>query len=718
MKLNFFIVISLLALSGNYPIAFGIEGLTVEYLRQPGDEGVTVADLKPEYGWIVDEQTEFQKAYQIIVSSSRDACEKTEGNVWDSGRVLSSTSSNIEHGGNALEENAEYFWKARIWDKGNEAGPYSSIQNFRTGAPGNTISSANRWQIERIKPVRVVRTSPKSIFVDFGRAAFGTLEIDYITPAKDRLTIHLGEKAKGGSIDREPGGTIRYQKVELEVRPGQTSYKIELTPDKRNTGSRAIKLPESFDVVMPFRYVEIENIDSTLTSNNIRQKAYFYYFNDRQSEFSCSDERLENIWDMCKYSMKATSFCGLYIDGDRERIPYEADAYINQLGHYCVDNEYSIAKQTIEYFIDHPTWPTEWLLHTPMLVYQDYYYTGDTELIEAYYDKLKHKTLIALARKDGLISTHNEKAGSKGYLKKLGFASPPHRGIRDIVDWPRNERDGYNMVAVNTVVNCFFYRNMQIMAEFADLLGKIDDADYYREMAAKVKRSINTKMFDEKRGIYVDGLDTDHAALHANMMPLAFDIVPDEHIDTVVEFVKSRGMACSVYGAQYLLQGLYRAGQSQYALDLMRAAHQRSWWNMIKVGSTITLEAWDMKYKPNADWTHAWGAAPANIVARFMWGIQPSKPGFQAVRIKPQLADLKQSIITMPTIKGAIRCEFKGKNAQSGVYIIELPGNMTGEFVLPGDIAVQLNDQVMNNAADELKLMPGRNLIKFKRRLH
>jgi hypothetical protein len=32
----------------------------------------------------------------------------------------------------------------------------------------------------------------------------------------------------------------------------------------------------------------------------------------------------------------------IYVDGDRERIPYEADAYINMLSHYAVDSEYSI----------------------------------------------------------------------------------------------------------------------------------------------------------------------------------------------------------------------------------------------------------------------------------------------------------------------------------------------------------------------------------------
>lgn len=37
------------------------------------------------------------------------------------------------------------------------------------------------------------------------------------------------------------------------------------------------------------------------------------------------------------------------------------------------------------------------------------------------------------------------------------------------------------------------------------------------------------------------------------MMPLAFGLVPQARKKKVTDFVVSRGMACSVYAAQYLL---------------------------------------------------------------------------------------------------------------------------------------------------------------------
>lgn len=145
------------------------------------------------------------------------------------------------------------------------------------------------------------------------------------------------------------------------------------------------------------------------------------------------------------------------------------------------------------------------------------------------------------------------------------------------------------------------------MTELAAAIGRDEDAMMFSEMANKVRKVINSKLFNSHSGAYVDGQGTMHSSLHANMTALAFDVVPDAHKASVVAFIKSRGMACSVYGAQYLLEGLYNAGEAGYALQLMTATHDRSWWNMIKIGSTITLEAWDMNYKPNADWNHAWG---------------------------------------------------------------------------------------------------------------
>jgi hypothetical protein len=192
------------------------------------------------------------------------------------------------------------------------------------------------------------------------------------------------------------------------------------------------------------------------------------------------------------------------------------------------------------------------------------------------------------------------------------------------------------------------------MARIAGVLGYDEDQARFSEQADLVKTTINRLLYDPSRGVYIDGEGSRHASLHSNMFMLAFDLVPDDRKDAVVSFVKSRGMACSVYGAQHLLEALYRHHEDAYALDLMTATHDRSWWNMIRAGSTMTLEAWDLTYKNNLDWNHAWGAAPANIIPRFVLGVRPLEPGFRRVLIHPQPGWLTRVAGTVPTPHGPV----------------------------------------------------------------
>jgi hypothetical protein len=366
-----------------------------------------------------------------------------------------------------------------------------------------------------------------------------------------------------------------------------------------------------------------------------------------------------------------------------------------------------MARATNEYFITHPTWPTEWILHTVPIFYNDLMFTGNLESAHEFYNELKFKTLTAISREDGLISSKNV---NEEIIRDLGFSDPKER-IRDIVDWPpaqkdtgwklagpNGERDGYDMVEINTVVNAFYYRNLVLMAKIAWMLDKTEDSNFYQSLSEKVRNSFNEKLLDRVKGVYIDGENSEHSSLHANMMALAFDIVPDEYISSVIDFIKSRGMACSVYGSQYLLEGLYKSGENDYAYSLLTINTDRGWWNMIRSGSTITMEAWDMKYKPNSDWNHAWGAAPANIIPGYMWGIAPAKPGYAKAVIRPQLSSLKYSKIKVPTIRGTILAEFRniGKSKE---YLITIPGNMEGDFIVDGKKVIKLD--------------PGFNKIRF-----
>ena len=72
------------------------------------------------------------------------------------------------------------------------------------------------------------------------------------------------------------------------------------------------------------------------------------------------------------------------------------------------------------------------------------------------------------------------------------------------------------------------------------------------------------------------------------------------------------------------------------------------------------MEAWDDAIKPNQDWNHAWGAAPANIIPRFFCGIRPTQPGFKRFVVEPQNCGLEFSF-KHPTPHGLIELDSCGK---------------------------------------------------------
>lgn len=539
-------------------------------------------------------------------------------------------------------------------------------------------------------PVSIEQISDDVWLVDFGRASFGNVRVHAPAGTTGDVRFHFGEAFKDGRVDREPGGTVRYYDVPVRL-DGSTSILAAPPPDERNTGKThfslthppAILTPAEWGVVAPFRWLEIEGWPGTPKAEYfVRQSAFARTWDDHAAAFTSSDDTLNRIWDLCRYSIKATTFAGVYVDGDRERIPYEADAYLNQLSHYGTDNDVQMARDTIDHLIQHGTWPTEWPPHMIMMVHADWMRTGDAAWAAGRYEALKPLMLSARVGPDGLVR-------STGAHIKRG----------DIVDWPKQERDGYVFTEVNTVVNAFHLHTLRLMSELATAIGKPDEAADFRRERAQALEVFNRTLLDATSGRYRDGIGTDHASQHASLFALAFDLVPAADRDRVTEFVISRGMACSVYAAQYLLEALFNNEAGKAALDLILADNDRSWRHMVNSGTTITWEAWDLKYKPNQDWNHAWGAAPANLLPRFVLGVEALTPGGDLLRIRPHPGMLDRAAGKIPSRHGAVGISWT--RDESFQLMVTLPPGVSARVELPAggpDQQVYLNNHPVEAA--------------------
>ncbi len=662
------------------------DGLMVDLLAGDKVEGIT--DPTPKLGWIVRSPAcnDVQTAYRVLVASQREGLDAGRADMWDSGEVASDASINVAYGGRSLAPGRTYHWKVKTWGRESGESRWSRAQAFVTAerlgghwTPGHAVVT------RELAPRSFVKKGRGHYFIDFGRAAAGTVRLALTGSTDDAVVnVHLGERTSGAhTVDREPGGSIRYAAIEVPVQRGAHEYRVEVPAHRTGHGERTLAMPDHVGEVMPFRYCEVSGVPGEFTAEDIRQIAVHYPFDERAASFSSSDETLDRVWELCRYSIKATSYCGLYIDGDRERFPREADSYINQISHYGVDREYALARRTHEFMMTHTSQWTEWMMHSVIMAWTDYLYTGNAASLEHYYEDLKHKTLVALAREDGLISTRTGLVDD-ALRRALHYYEGAHvKGpdIVDIVDWPAGERDGYVFGDYNTVVNAFHHRALVLMSSIAGALGRDDDAGAFADRAARVRASFNEAFFDVGRGVYVDGEGVEHASLHANMFAMALGLTPEDRRESVAGFIRSRGMACSVYGAQYLLEALYAAGEDAYALELMTSQSTRSWHHMLEVGSTITMEAWDLRFKRNLDWTHAWGAAPANVIPRYVLGVRPREPGFARAWVQPRPGALERATGEVPTIRGPVGVSFE--NREAFALTVAIPANMTATVGLP-----------------------------------
>ena len=654
--------------------------------------------------------------------------------VWDSGRQESSRSTAVPYAGPALEPDTIYGWEVKTWMDtsapqklhGIES-DWSDLKLFKT-APQLSESAISVEPLVKSdeRPVSVKTLDDGTLLADFGRAAFGQLRLT-LTDAAQPCTIrlHLGERIKAGRVDRTPPGTCRYRCMELNLKPGTHTYTPEILPDWRNTHGDAVLMPGYIGEVLPFRYLEIEGLPmgpvlTPGTTNPVERvqdivRMYVHHpVGQWESTFASSDEILNQVWELCKYSMEATSFIGYHIDGDRERIPYECDALINQLGWYGTERSYTLSRRSADYLLDHPTWPTEWILQTVLMAWYDYLYTGDSRLLEARYELLRAHTLSDLRASNGLVSTRVAPQGPV-FLESIRRTQP----IRDIVDWPQGrgsfglpdsnpgEADFFEFTDYNAVVNAYHYATLCAMAQIAEALGRDEEQDRWSADAVAFKDRFNKFFLDRRSGTYRDGIGSDHAALHSNLFPLAFGMVPERQVPRVAKYIAGKGMACSIANAKFLLDALYEAGAADAALALLTATHDRSWYNTIRSGSTISFEAWDDKYKPNQDWNHAWGAAPADLLPHRLLGVTPQEPGWDRILIRPQVASLTRVSGMVPTVKGPVCVAVE--TADSYRVTLILPSNTSARVEIP--VPQRQTDRVMLDGEEVLAKWDGAFLV-------
>lgn len=146
----------MLLLSGVFACAAGItaQGLRCEYRENP--LGIDVR--MPRLSWQLDshERGQKQTAYRILVASSAATLQRGQGDLWDSGKVVSDQSIQVRYAGKPLAARQQCFWKVQTWDKDGKESGWSPVATWEIGLPDAADWSDANW----IRLGQDTRTSP------------------------------------------------------------------------------------------------------------------------------------------------------------------------------------------------------------------------------------------------------------------------------------------------------------------------------------------------------------------------------------------------------------------------------------------------------------------------------------------------------------------------------------------------------------------------------
>lgn len=126
--------------------AFGA-GYSVERLRCELAENPLGVDVgRPRLSWRVrsPEPGQRQTAWQVLIASTPEGLAAGIGDLWDSGRVVGSTTSLVPYGGRALAASQQVFWKVRSWDAEDRPSAWSDTATWTMGLLSSQDWTA-RW---------------------------------------------------------------------------------------------------------------------------------------------------------------------------------------------------------------------------------------------------------------------------------------------------------------------------------------------------------------------------------------------------------------------------------------------------------------------------------------------------------------------------------------------------------------------------------------------
>ena len=534
-----------------------------------------------------------------------------------------------------------------------------------------------------------------------------------VTPNTGSVIVDMGQNMTGwlkAKVRGQKGDTIRFIYAE-KLKADGTLYRENF----RNAGSTDIYVCRGDEgkegrwwtptfVYHGFKYVEVIGLKGTTKADFMGQQVSDEMVST--GHFECSDTILNKVMRNAWWGI-LDNYKGMPVDCPQrdERQPWLGDRTVGSLGEsFLFNNERlytkwmrdiceaqrsdgcipDVAPTFWNYFSDNVTWPAALPFSCDML-YRQY---GNRQPIDDSYPYIK-KWLLHLI----------DEYGKNGIIEKdrYGDWCPPPEKLELI-----HSQDPNRITDGSLMSTAYVIHTMQLLEQWGC------EPDLWKPMREQMTEAFNKRFLTVKRGtsprpghvLYPDSIYYGNNTATANLLPLAFGIVPDDCREDVVKQVveniciKNKGhVSCGVIGISWLLRALSDNGFADVAYLLATQKSYPSWGYMAEQGATTIWELWNGdKASPKMNsGNHVMLLGDLlTWCYQYLGGIRTVDHGFATVpaykhfTLKPafDIEDCEWANVSYDTPYGTIESKWR-KTLQHLDWHVVVPCNTTADVYLP-----------------------------------
>ncbi len=420
-----------------------------------------------------------------------------------------------------------------------------------------------------------------------------------------------------------------------------------------------------------FQELKITGYAGALRRGDVRG-VWAYTGADVAGRFRCSSSTVNAIYEMCERSARqCVQQAIISVDANREQSPWTADSWnIGNVLLYNHRHTMILDKVVRDYAgeqLDSGDFPAcspsgkfrspEWSMYWPMLLWQQYLFSGDEALLREMAPRLRAFLQWLKTYQDPESKLINPPNGNL----KQGMRISEYAG-------GNMPSGGYNAATASQ-----YYENLRIAGRVYSVLGRAEEAEEYRREAEEVKAGINGHLFQGE--YYLARSDRTEMFPLASAWPLRFDLVPGEAKPVVLRAIRKAGKPnIGGYGGDAFYSGVLNAGgMGDFVVtDLAR-------YDLMLEGNRANWES----FGPRGEYNHAWTSYPGYLLQKYISGIQPTGGGFSEFDVRPEISGLTFAESTVPTVKGDIRTRWERIGSDQLLLWLTVPANTRATLYVP-----------------------------------